>query len=298
MTTGTQIFASQFVAIQDKAELLLGTGSASSGYGQTVQSADVFSGNQITKAQWDALRFDIINIRMHQDGVMPAIVEVPAGGVITFGAGHPNTNFDTLLTTAIANKFQVAANQSVITAKTSSSYSSAWSSSAQTELTVTFANATQARHFFNSGGKVRITTTLTGGTATAQYNAWVNFLSSAGTRSFGAATDALVNYYTMTNVYQTYYQGSLSTPYSANVYRLEARTNVANNSTGTATTLFLRITLLDNYVDAFPASPPPDQVTGTLTVSIEELKASGSMVPTGSFSITSPTYSLSAISAS
>ena len=50
MTIGTSVFASQYVAIQDKAESLLGAGSTTKGYGQTVQSADVFVGNIITKA--------------------------------------------------------------------------------------------------------------------------------------------------------------------------------------------------------------------------------------------------------
>ena len=58
---GTQILAADFVTIQDKVQALLGTGAGNTGYGQTVLSADVFTGNQITKAQWDALRYDIIN---------------------------------------------------------------------------------------------------------------------------------------------------------------------------------------------------------------------------------------------
>jgi hypothetical protein len=106
------------------------------------------------------------------------------------------------------------------------------------------------------------------------------------------------NYYTLTNSFQTYYQNSLSTPYSANNYRLEARSNVSNNSTGTATILTLRVTLTDAYVPQGAAPAPSDQVDGTMTISVEELKAAGTLIPSGSFSITSPTYSLSVITAS
>jgi hypothetical protein len=60
MTLGTNVFATQYVAIQNKAESIIGTGSGTLGYGQTVQSSDVFSGNTITKAQWDLLRYDIV----------------------------------------------------------------------------------------------------------------------------------------------------------------------------------------------------------------------------------------------
>lgn len=297
MTTGSQIAAADFVTIQNKAESLLGTGSGTRGYGQPVQSADVFIGNQITKAQWDALRHDIVSIRLHQDGELPNIVTVNSGDVISFGAGAPNNNYNTLLDTAIANRFQVASNQSIVTSRGSATYSSPWTTIAQFTLTVTFSSSNEARYFFNSGGKIRLTTTLSGGTPTSQYNAWTNFLNGVGTRSFGAATDPITNYYTLTDSYQVYYQGSLTTPYSANNYRLEARTNVANNSSGAASILYLRVTLNDSYVDPGP-TPPADLVNGTLAIAVDELKASGILSPSGTFTITSPVYSLSSISAS
>jgi hypothetical protein len=294
MARGDNIAASDYVAIQDKAQSILGTGIGSRGYGQQLSSTDVFTGNRITKEQWDLLRYDIVNIRVHQDGVLPPIVTVNVGDPIGFSASSPNTNYNTLIETAIANRFNVASNQSILSAKASRTYSSPWSSLAQTTLTATFSTANDARYFFNSGGKIRITSTLTGSSNTSQNNAWVNFLNSAGTQSFGAATNAFVNFYTLTNSYQVFYQGTLTTPYSSNNYRLEARSNVVNNSAGTATVVELRITLSDSYVDAGGG----DTVNGTLTVAIDELKASGSLIPSGSFAITSPSYSLSTISAS
>ena len=145
---------------------------------------------------------------------------------------------------------------------------------------------------------MRFTTTLSGGSSTLQINAWTNFLASVGTRSFGADT-GIVNYYTLTNSFQIYDQISVSAAYqySGNNYRLEARTNVSDNSTGTATQLFLRVTLSDSYVD--PGAPAPgDLVNGTLTIAASELKASGLLQPSGTFAITSPSYSLSVISGS
>lgn len=296
-SSGSSIAATDFVTIQDKAQSLLGTGTGSRGYGQTVLSADVYSGNIITKAQWDALRYDIINVRFHQDGVLPSIATVNVGDPIQFGAGSPNSNFDTLLETAIANRFNVASNQSTITAKGTATTSSSFSTSASFTVTATFASANAARYFFNSGGKIRITPTFSGSISTAQVNAWTNFINSVGTRSFGANTDPYVNYYTLTNSYQIYYQGSLSTPYSANNYRMEAKVDVANNSAGTASVLYLKVTLNDSYVD--PGLPAPgDLVSGTLTFAVSELKALGVMQPSGTFAITSPTYSLSSISVS
>jgi len=305
MTIGSDITAAGFVTIQNKAESLLGSGAGTRGYNQSVISSDVFTGNQITRAQWDLLKTDVINILYHQTGELPNIVTVNSGDVIRFGAGHPNSNYNALLETATTNRFQVAASQSVVTSKGSASYTGVWNSSAQFTTTVTFSTADQGRYFFNSGGKIRFTTGVSGGTATAQYNAWFNFLNSVGIRSFGADTDPLVNYYTLTNSFQTYYQSSLSTPYSANNYRLEARCNVANNSAGTATVLTLRVTLTDGYTDPGNSVRAPydvpdtvDRVNGVLTVSVEELKAAGTLFPSGTFAITGPAYSLSVVTAS
>ena len=302
MTSGTNVFAAQYVAIQNKAESIIGTGSGTLGYGQTVQSSDVFSGNTITKAQWDLIKFDIINIKLHQDGNIPSVVNVNVGDPIGFGASSPNTNYDIILNDASAKRFLIAGSQSVVAAKASQTYSTPWSTQAQATLTVIFADANQGRYFFNSGGKIRFTSSLVGAAVSPQITAWVNFLNAVGTQGFGADTDPAVNYYTMTNSYQTYYQNFLSSSYSANSYRLEARTNVSNNSTGTATQLEIRITLLDSYIDPDVASgasfPPGDVVNGTLTISVSELKASGQLQPSGTFSITSPSYSLSSISAS
>ena len=296
MTQGTNILAAQYVTIQDKAESLIGAGSVTRGYGQAVQSSDVFTGNTITKAQWDLIKFDIINIKLHQDGVLPGVVTVNVGDPINFGASAPNTNYDTILETAVTNRFQIAGSQSVVNSAASQTYTAPWSTSLTATLTCTFSTADQARYFFNSGGKVRFTTSLSGGSSTPQINAWTNFLASVGTQSFGADT-GIVNYYALTNSFQIYYQSSLSSPYSSNNYRLEARTDVSNNSTGTATQLFLRVTLSDSYVD--PGAPAPgDLVNGTLTIAASELKASGLLQPSGTFAITSPSYSLSVISGS
>jgi hypothetical protein len=240
----------------------------------------VFIGNTITKAQWDLIKFDIINIKFHQDGNIPPVATVNVGDPIGFGSSSPNSNYDIILNDAIAKRFLIAGSQSIVAAKASQTYSTPWSVQAQATLTVTFGDANQGRYFFNSGGKIRFTSSLVGAAITPQITAWINFLSSVGTQGFGAANDSAVNYYTMTNSYQTYYQNFLSSSYSANSYRLEARTNVSNNSTGTATQLELRVTLLDTYVDPDVATGssflPNDVVNGTLTIAVSEHKRAAS----------------------
>ncbi len=303
MAYGDQIDDSNYNTLQDKVQLLLGTGTGSRGYGQVLQTADVFAGNIVTAAQWIALRNDILSVRVHQDGVQPpALASVAQGAPVDFTI---IPNFDNILTVADSNRFLIASGQSSVSTKATQSTSASWSAQAQATLTITFGSSDIGRYFFNSGGKVRISSTRTGGSATAQNNAWSNFLNNTGIIPFGAVNTSVVNYYNLTNSYQVYYQGSLSTPYTANYFRLEARTDVADNSSGTATQLEIRITLKDDYVDpdvtsGFPAgtNPPSGIVDGTLSFTVEELKASGSLYPSGSWNITSGSYSLSAISTS
>ena len=313
-----RIAATDYNAIRNKIIAILGTGSGQQGYGQPTTSSALFAGNNITKAQWDLLRYDLVNILVHQEGTEPSIVTVPSGGVIGYGAGYANTNYDSLAEQAILNRFNIGAGQSILsiasmtgeTAPGVISRTGSWSTQSQCTLTVTFSTANAARYFFNSGGKIRFTSTRTGGTTSPQNNAWTDLLNtSVGTVNFGAATPALVNFYNLTTSYQQWYTLSSSSPYSASAYRIEALCNCTDptNTNGTASVVTFRITWADSYVDPdtlnpdYPAPitihPPGDLVDGTLSLTVEEFKAAGSLIPSGSFAITSPTYSISAISA-
>lgn len=312
MTTGSKITAAGLKAIQDKAEVLLGPGFGTNGYGQTVLSREYTAGvDVIRKSHWDAIRYDIINLRTHQDGVPPLVTSVNRGDLISYGAGSPNTDYDTLLEIAAANKFKIGPGQFVVTSRGTRTHTTGWKNYAYCVITLTFADSNRARYFFNSGGKIRVSTSRTGGSSTSQNTSWTNILAAAATQEFGVLNGA-VNFYTLTNSFQTYYRTSGSTPYSTNSYRLEARTPaVANNSSGTASVVEIRVYLEDLYVDQTPQTvpqtgytppaslfPPYDNVDGTITVAVDEVRAAGTMAPEGTFTITPPSYSISSFTAS
>lgn len=301
--TPARISSLDYNSIRDKVVSILGTGSGPRGYGQAILSSPVFAGNLITAQQWDELKTDLINIRVHQDGLLPTIADIQRNDVVNYGAGYPNTNYDSLADAALLNRFNIGTGQSVISNKATQTTSATWTTQAQAVLTLTFSSANEGRYFFNSGGDIRISATRSGGSATQQNNAWTNLLGNVGVQRFSGNYPTLVNYYTLTNSYQTYYYLPYSTPYSSNFVRLEAACNVADNSGGTATSVTIRITLQDDYVDpdvssGFPAgtNPPSGTVDGTITITVDELKASGLMQPSGTFTVNSPSYSLSAIS--
>lgn len=298
--TPARISSLDYNAIQAAVAKLLGPGQYSRGYGQTVVSSGVSAGQTINRSHWDALRYDLINVKLHQDGVTPPMVTVQSGDVIRYGASNPNTNYETISTQADLARFNIGPGQSILAAKANTTYSGSWSTSASCTLTITFSTADEARYFFNSGGKIQFASTRTGGSATSQNNAWTQVLAAIGTQSFGGASPSLNNFYTLTSGYQTFYQRAQSTPYSNNFFQLSALCNVADNSLGTATSVTFKITWQDDYVDpdGVITFAPTDLVDGTLTIAISELKATGTLVPSGSFTITSPSYSLSSITAS
>lgn len=286
-------------AIRAKVEKILGTtGTGSQGYGQPLVSTAVTVGEIITKSKWDELAQDIINIKVHQDGIPPALATITPGSVITKSLTSPNSNFDVVIEQATLARFNIGGGRSMVTVKDTKTKTGSWSTKAQCELTVTFGNANEARYFFNSGGKIRFSTAHTGGTSTPQINAWTNLLTTVGTQAFEASGTNSVTFYTLTNAYQTFYTLGSSSSYSANNFQLEAKSNVSNNSSGGATVLTFRITWNDQYVDPDGGGiqhPPGDTVDGTLSLTVEEFKATGPMVPTGTFTIASPAYSLSNI---
>jgi len=300
--TGEIISNEDYNAIQRKIEPVMFTGVSTSGYGQNKFSSQVIPDSetglkpQITKAQWDNLRFDIINARVHQTGTIPTITEISTTDPIRYGATAPNFQYNTLTDLAVASKFELGAGQFSTIVKDTKTRTPGWSTSLTCNLTVAFGTVDQARFFFNSGGKVRLIANRTGGSGVAQNTAWTNLLDAAGSRDFGGNT-AGVNFYSLTGAYQTIFSSTATSPYASNIYKIEAYCNVSNNSAGTANIVYFRITFTDGYQD--PGTPAPgDLVDGTLLVSVTEIKASGVLFPSGTFTVASPIYSLTSISGS
>jgi hypothetical protein len=296
-------------SIRNKVIAVLGDGSGNSGYGQTarIQSSAVADGNTITATQWSNLRFDIFNCLVHQNGTTPTIVQRSIGDVVRFGAGQPNNAYDTLANTLTTNRFNLGSGQFVTEGlSTANSGDVTWISSIYVDITYTFNTANTARYFFNSGGQLRIISTFEKSVTKDQTTSWENLLTSAGTQGFGGQVPSTgfsplngTNFYRLTNSFQTYYTATASGPYSSNTYRLQARSNVADNSSGTGNIVTIRVLLSDPYVDPPlgipPASTAPvapeDSVSGTLTVTTSMIRASGVMQPaptTGNFTTSGP----------
>ncbi len=289
---GLIIEADDFNTIRNKIVSVLGPGSGNFGYGQALQSTPVSPGNEIEADQWNRLRWDIFNTLLHQTGTQPSIAIPTVTNLIKYSAGDPNFQYDTLSAQAVTNRFDLGSGQFAIESGVSRSETITWSESVLCTVTVNFNTATQARYFFNSGGKIRFTSTRTGGASTAQNSNWTSLLSLVGTRSFDANSQGL-NFYNLTNLEQTWIRQTPSGIYSDNEFKISVSSNVPNNSSGTATQLIFKVEWLDNYIDPdveFGNSFPPDDIVdGTLSLLVDQIRPVGILQPTGAtFSVTGP----------
>jgi hypothetical protein len=309
MSVGTEIQDSDYNAIRKKIIAVMGNGGtnpltdqadAKFGYGQELVSSDVVAGQEITKDQWDALKFDILNARIHQDGTTPGIVSAVRGRPIRFGIAHPNTAYNVQSDIAITNKFNLGVGQFVIDSGTVQARSAPWINSVSATATITFGSSNYARWFFNSGSKLRVFSSRIDGEIKAQNTAWTNLLNSVGIIELGAITFP-VGFYSLTNVNQVLRTQTATSPYSSNSFTVRVRSNVANNSNGSATQIIFTLSWVDGYTDPPGGNPgqfpPEDGVDGNLSFTVEEQRASGILQPsgTGAFIINRPSYSSTAI---
>jgi hypothetical protein len=307
-SVGGIIEAVDYNSIRNKVIAVLGAGAGNTGYGQDarINSTAVSAGSAVTALQWQNLRWDLYNILLHQNGTAPSITLVNTGDTVRFGVAHPNNAYDTLADTTVANRFNLGAGQFVTESLGSKAENFAWSSQAYIDITYTFSTAAAARYFFNSSGKIRVTSSFAANLANSQNAAWQSLLAGASTQSFGAQDPVTgfsplngTNFYRLTNTFQTYYTTASSSPYGSNNYQLQASSNVGDNSTGLANIVYIRAIYTDGYTDPDVGRPisfaPNDQVNGTLTVSSDMIRPSGVMQTppgTATFTITGPSSNI------
>jgi len=265
---------------------VMGTGSATRGYGQTTFGATKNVGDTITANDFNNIRYDLLNASAHQNGSAAAL---SLAGNVTgdiINSTDPNA-FIPYASTIDSDRFNCHSSRKSTAAAGSNSRTSSWVSQVSAIYTLNFNNANEARYFWNGGGRIRFASSRTGGAATAQNTSWSSLLSSAGTQEFGGS--AVYGWGTSDS---SLYSIFSSAPYASNTYNIKARTNV-NNSSGDASIFYFTLTWVDPYVDPSPGQPPApeDMVDGTLEYSVEITFPTGGHTLTPSGTWTSYTYS-------
>jgi hypothetical protein len=289
-TQGTLIRATDFNTLQTQVSDLLGSGSASFGYGQSVASSQVTAfTDEITALQWATLKSDILKIAAHQgNSADPIITAIPVIAQYAEIGHNDITNFETAVPFLSANRFALAEYSDetfnpVITNSRNTPWGAPDKPVVRHSFTIDFGSADNARYFFKTGGQIRMSATLIPDVVTSQNTNWSNLLSYMGTIVYNyngttaaAGTGSSIGYYSLTNIAQQVFTktgaGAYTDHYNANDYLITMSCDVANNSTGTARYLYVAIYFNDEHTGV------SDSVTGILTSEVSIRRATGSHV--------------------
>lgn len=309
--------------LQARLELILGTGSGTSGYGQggnygtslssfPVSNQEFSNNNIITAEAINALYTDMVRCRVHQVGTEPteisqlvanlniiaeetSFIVNDEGITIVDNDGNKKgiLDFERLMSTIEAEKFLI--HTGTTENGISSTRTTVWNGEIVHEFAVTFLDANHRRHYFNSGGEIRFTASNSG-SITAKGRDWAQLLSTIGTVKFsynntlstGDGTEYSVGNYSLSNVYKLAFRkvggGYESGVYNGNIYEVYAKE---------LDTKTIQFKVVLNDVAAFgpatpggPATTIDENVDGTLASVVKVFRADTEFV-----TVPSPTFS-------
>lgn len=292
-TSGALVRALEYNTAQSTVSNILGIGSGQSGYGQSVASGQVTANTStITAAQWANLKTDMLTIAskagLTSASQISTLPNITVGSVIS---ATDVTIFETAATFLDANKFTLAlfSDESFspsINQTRTTSWGAPVTPTIRHSFTVDFGNSNNARYFFNTGSSIRFASAQSGG-STPQNLDWRNLLAAMGTVAFNynstsaaSGTGSSIGFYQLTNTATQVFTKTGSGNYSGNDYTIQARCDIANNTSGGARFIFFDIYWNDDHVNPFF-----DTVTGTLTSTISLRRANAS----GGVTVSAPT---------
>jgi hypothetical protein len=225
-----------------------GTGALQWGLGQTALSS-VAAGENIAAAQWNSLFAAMDNVANHTNDALTSTAAKAAGDIIAVKAALVADL--TTLASSVANGCPNATALSTSAALQTSTSSVRYAGSHTVEHSITFANANEARYFFNAGGKIQINVTRTtdGGTAATSKDSSVDELIAAlgnfrlksqasdysedgSTNTETLSTDGTaIGFYDLTTSYQTILELTQdSGTYTSMYFKIEAKADAAAGS--------------------------------------------------------------------
>lgn len=267
---------------------LIGTGDLYHGLGE-VTLPIVSTGQEITATQWNSLFTAMNNLANHTNDTLTSTGQRSTGDLIeiksaliadlqtlaaSVQAGCPNA---TALTTTAAQLTSAASDR--------------WNVSHIVEQAVSFNSANEMRWFFNAGGKIQINVTRTsnsGSVASQKDQAIDDLIDSLGDFKIksqaseysndgstnintlgdgSSAYDLNIGFYDLTTSYQTILilRQDWQT-YEFMNFKIEAKLNAAP---GTSTTMTVRTSLLDPFIDGSTAATADNTYTAGNTASVD-----------------------------
>ena len=319
---GDNITAAQYNGLQSRIEQVLGTGSGDFGYGNSVSSSQVTTGDSVTAGQMDNLRSDMGKCWTHQTGDNIPLANIAVGNIIGADASGTGVTFDAQNNYVIdgsisnggfndylsrmdeleTNRFDIDDGEQTTADVVGHTTTDTWNGTINATFQVSFGSAANRRYFFNSGGELRLSVAGANGTGSKDTD-WDTILSNPGQIQFGynyttisgsnnGVTLNSIGNDGITSSYQEIFKKvGTAAVYAENYWKVEVRT------TNTSTFEF-RVTLVDDDAGDRPDPSPPapfgpltdEDVTLDITATFALRRASGTNVaypaPTPSVSVT------------
>lgn len=295
---GAKITASNYNTLQSRVENILGNGSGSTGFGQTVNSYRVAIGDRIEAVHMQLLKQDINAIHVHTYGSNADLLDVAVGSTIGYDEVDEEIRksfdaykrlVDTLEADAglIVDPTQV----SFEVATTSIRYAQ-WNGSVEHVFTVTWTDEGQRRAFFNAGGAIVFEATVEGDN-TPKGADWQTMLNGTGSIFFSKNATNLeagqsptpnkqvqpIGNYQVTNSYtEIFARNGSASYYAENRWYIFVR-ETADNA------IQFKVRFEDNDEGDGPI-PEDEVVRGTLSSIISQRRPTGTGV-----TLSSPSYS-------
>lgn len=282
------ISAARYNNIQGRIDSIVGIGSGNKGYNNALSSSTVPVSELVRASHMNNLHTDFTKAYVHQLGSNPTtIYTVTSDNEITESL---YSAYETLITTIETNRFLVDPDHADLeSAGINSSRTALWGGASdpqyvQHAFTVSFANANARRGFFNAGGQIQFSAGLvvsigSGDPNYAKSIDWANMLSAMGVISFtynstysstGSGVGSSLGNLSIDSSWQTCYTKVGSGVYVDNEYTVEVKENSSSQ-------LAFRVTFRD---DANGLGGADERVSGTLSSSIQQYRATGSYIST------------------
>lgn len=284
--TGQTITTTEYNTFAGQVDDVWGIGTGDYGYGQTNTIGTVAVSNTITATQWTTLLARTRSAGNHQGSSFTVPASVSTGNTISVISAL-STDIATIRSNRLNNNGNTTdtSNPNSVNASRTGS----WQTACTHIFTVTFANNNgpsgnsaqdAARQFFNAGGKILLSASRSGGSATTRNTAWANLLTACGTIVFGAqgttksggsgsptTLQTTIGYHDLTTSDQVIFkQFDSDALYTSNYYEIKVRTDTTtdpNGRSGKGSVLTFTVTFQEDDSNVFQ-----EAVDGTLTSSI------------------------------
>jgi hypothetical protein len=299
VTVGQTIGEAEYTTLRGGIVLVMGTptgtGTGAAGYNESITSSAVSPGDKISATDWNNLKTDIDKAYTHQVGSAPN----PALATVNTDSGITKTIHDALETATdfikdAGNRFTIGSGQSTTTSASSRTKTD-WNGTQIHDITFTWASANAVKAFFNAGGKLVFSSSLSYSGTEAKTLDWKSMAAGPGVVTMGhvsvsktGATGTVINdgYYDLDTTARYLVSKTGTSPYSENDYQIEAR-SITN---GVRIRLIYRdddtgdqVEVGDGGADGLflPLGPAVDEnVQGTLTSALSYIRPTGSNVQT------------------